>query len=235
MNEKTPQCNMHEALVSVLYDETTPEEITQVRTHLAECGSCRRELSEFEQVRGMLRQWQVDDVPVLRIAPQQPRRSALEVLKELLGVMPIWVKSLGAVAAAMLVLAVLGSEISIGRSGFTLKADLFRSVGPEQQTTGGARLSQSQVEAMVKEMIGASAERQRSELQAELVRIESALQSANASDLARLAASIKQYRTRLDTLERDIDRREGLDLADILVGGSAPERSGSSDGAGGGQ
>jgi hypothetical protein len=231
MIDKTPQCKMHEALMSVLYDEATPQETANVRAHLAECSSCRCEFDEFEQVRGMLRQWQLDEAPVVRLATQPPRRSSVEILKELLG-LPVWIKSLGVAAAALLVFAASGTEVSITRDGFTLKANLFRAGGSDQHQPP---LSQSELKAMVREMIAQSAAGQKSELQAELARIESDLQTAHSSDLARLSASIKQYRARLDTLERDIDRREGLDLADILIGGPGPERSGSSDGAGSGE
>src|SRR5215831_6205969 len=105
---RTSNCNMHEALVSYLYDEATPEEIRSVEVHLKQCSACGEELAAFERVRSMLQQWQLDDMPIVRIAAPAQRRSALAVLREFFTVAPIWVKGLGVVAAAMLVLAVIG-------------------------------------------------------------------------------------------------------------------------------
>jgi len=50
----------------------------------------------------------------------------LEVLKELLTVAPLWVKLIGAVAMVMLVLAVIGTDLSVGRGGVSFHADLLR-------------------------------------------------------------------------------------------------------------
>lgn len=234
MKEKTPQCDMREALVSLLYDEAAPKEAARMQKHLAECNECTRELGEFERVRSLLRRWELDDVPVLRIAPQLPRRRALEVFKELLTVMPIWVKSLGVAVAAVLVLAVVGAEVRLGPSGFSFTASLFSGRVPAPRPSGAPDHSDAQIRAVVNDMIVASARDHKNELHAELQRIETALQEAHASDLARLTARIKDYRARLDTLERDIDRREGLDLADLLLSGTL-ERNDSPAGGGAGQ
>src|SRR6185503_19102560 len=120
-------CNMHEALMSYLYDESTPDEKLRVETHLTDCGACKQEIHAFERVRGMLQQWQLDDMPVLRVSTEQAgNRSILAVLKELISLTPIWAKALSAVAMAMLVLAVLGTDVSVGRGGVTFHADLLR-------------------------------------------------------------------------------------------------------------
>src|SRR3989442_2954234 len=126
--QKTSNCNMHEALVSSLYDEATAEETSRVQSHLAECTACQLELHSFERVRGMLQQWQLDDLPVVRVVAERTssERSMLAVLKELFSLTPVWAKALGAVAMAVLVLAVIGTDISVGRSGFSIHADPFR-------------------------------------------------------------------------------------------------------------
>lgn len=234
MKEENRQCVMREELVSLLYDEASPGEAARMQAHLAECDECSRELSEFERVRTLLRRWELDDVPVLRIAPQHSRRRALELFKELLAITPIWVKSLGAVVAAVLVLAVVGAEVRLGPGGFSFKTGLFGSSAAEQRPPDSQQLSDARIREIVNDLMAASARQQKGELHAELQRIEAALQEAHASDLARLASRIKDYRIRLDTLERDFDRREGLDLADILLSGSTIERN-ESGGGGAGQ
>ena len=125
---KTTTCDMHEALVSYLYNEATAEEARRVEEHTARCAPCKQELASFERVRDHLQQWQLDDMPIVRVVtePQQGRRSAIDVLKELFGVMPVWAKAVGAVAAALLVFAVMGTSVSIGSGGVSLRADLLR-------------------------------------------------------------------------------------------------------------
>src|SRR6185436_20362220 len=117
--QNTPNCGMHEALVSYLYNEATAEETKSVEAHLTDCAACKQELHSFERVRGMLQQWQLDDLPVVRVVaePRSSERTMLGVLKELFTLTPVWAKALGAVAMAMLLLAVIGTDVSIGRNG----------------------------------------------------------------------------------------------------------------------
>src|SRR3982751_6695422 len=93
---KTHGCDMHEALVSYLYNEATAEEGRRVESHMSQCSACKEELRAFERVRGMLQQWQLDDMPIMRVvadaSPGKPR--ALAVLKELFALTPLWVKAL---------------------------------------------------------------------------------------------------------------------------------------------
>ncbi|HEY7543887.1 MAG TPA: zf-HC2 domain-containing protein [Blastocatellia bacterium] len=202
---------MHEALVSYLYDEASPEERQQVEAHLKECLSCKEELEAFNRVRGMLQQWQVDDLPVVRVETTT-RRTFLEVLRELFTIMPVWAKAVGAVASVMLVLALLGTEVSIGKQGFSLSADITRS----KRGAVDAEQIRADLRTMVNDMIVASERQQKDELTTKLVALESQLQNARQADLVRIAASIEEQRARIKTIERDIDRREGLNLADIL-------------------
>src|SRR5262249_25354152 len=122
---KTSNCDMHEALVSYLYNEATPDETRRVESHLKQCSACGEELAAFERVRKMLQQWQLDDMPIVRITPPAERRSALAVLKELFTITPVWVKALGVLSAAMVILAIIGADVSIGRDGFRMQAHLF--------------------------------------------------------------------------------------------------------------
>jgi hypothetical protein len=223
-------CNMHEALMSYLYDESTPDEKLRVESHLTECGACKQELHAFERVRGMLQQWQLDDAPIVRIMtePSRGNRSILAVLKELITVTPIWAKALGAVAMAMLVLAVLGTDVSVGRGGVSFHADLLRrnpAVGPsnaggQQNPMSSDRASIEQVRAEMKSLVSqlvADSERdQKERIKAELVDLQSQLQNTHSADLAKVISRIQEQQARLKTIERDIDRREGLDLTDIL-------------------
>src|SRR6266436_6459540 len=134
MNERQNKnnCDMHEALIAYLYDEATPDESALVNSHIAGCVSCEQELRAFERVRTTLQQWQIDDLPVLRVVTDRPssERSMLTVLKELLSITPIWAKALGAVAMAMLLLAIIGTDLRVGSGGVSLHVDLLRRGRP---------------------------------------------------------------------------------------------------------
>jgi hypothetical protein len=228
--EKTPNCNMREALVAYLYGEASPEEGQRVQTHLTECAACSQELEAFERVRGMLRQWQLDDLPVVRVVSDRPvgERSVLAVLKGLSSLTPLWAKALGAVAMAVLVLAVLGTDVSVGRGGFSFHADLLRrdrTVQPintvddrTDASLNGAGIEQvrAEVKTLVNQLIAESERQQKEEIKVQLVGLESQLHNMRSADLAKLAVRIQEHHLRLKTLERDIDRRDGLDLTDIL-------------------
>lgn len=235
---QTPHCNTHELLVTYLYGETTPEDNLRFESHVQECASCRQELSAFEGVRQSLQQWQFDEAPnVHLVAAPQPHKSALALLKELFTIMPVWAKGLGAVAAAMLVLAVLGTDIHIGKDGFSYRADLLRKgdAVPVQGTTGNqttgevaqVKLSEKQLEQIraslmseISARIAEKEELQKDEVRAHLANFQAQLKDMHAADLLKIAAQVQQHRVKLQTIERDIDRREGLGLTDILLGES---------------
>jgi hypothetical protein len=237
---KTPTCNMHEALVSYLYNEATAEEARRVEDHMAQCAPCKQELQSFERVRDHLQQWQLDDMPIVRVVtePQQARRSAIDVLKELFGVMPVWVKAVGAAAAVLLVFAVMGTSVSIGSGGVSLRADILRhdSTVKDVAPIGDQKVdyvSADQLEqvrasltAIVSQMIAESERQQKDDLKAQLVSLESQFQNMRSADLAKIAMRVQEHHIKLRTLERDIDRREGSDLTDILFSefNARPER-----------
>ena len=225
-NQKTPDCEMHEALVSYLYKEANADEARRVEAHLIRCAACKEELHSFERVRGMLQQWQLDDLPVVRVVAERDAggRSVVALIKELLSVTPIWAKALGAVAMALFVLAVIGTDVSAGKTGVSFRADLFRRGQTVQPVAGtnaaspNANMEQvrNEIRSLVNELIADSERQRREEIKAQLVSLESQLQNMHSADLSRLAVRIQEQQARLRTIERDIDRREGLDLTDIL-------------------
>jgi Putative zinc-finger len=232
MNEtnKTPACDKHEALVAYLYKEATPDEARRFETHLNDCAACKQELAGFERVREQLQQWQVADLPIVRVVadPQPARRSFLTVLKELFTIMPIWGKAASVAAIALVVMAVTGTSLSIGRDGVSLRADLLRRQQPQIQAPASASpgiqyASAEQLEqlranmaTLVSEKIAESERQQKEELRSQLVSLQSDLQTMRSADLAKIVARVQEHNSRLQTIERDLDRREGSDLTDIL-------------------
>jgi hypothetical protein len=228
---KTSNCDIREALVSCLYNEATAEEISLVQEHLVSCAACKQEVAAFERVRGMLQQWQVDDMPIARLVNDQvsSRRSVLAVLKELFAVTPIWAKAVGAAAMAMLVLSVMGTDISIGRDGFSFRADILRRPAVAQTVniadarnatsfikTDDLERVRDDVKMLISQMIAESERQQKDELKARLISFESQLQNMHLADLTKVNTRIQEHQLRLKTIERDIDRHEGSDLTDIL-------------------
>jgi hypothetical protein len=244
----TPNCQMHELLVTYLYGETRPEDSLKFESHLLECASCRQELSAFEGVRESLQQWQFDAAPnVHLVTAAAPQRSVLGLLKELFTLMPVWAKGLGAVAAAMLVLAVLGTDIQIGKEGFSYRADLLRrgngatvqesGASPASSQIARIKLDEKQLEQVraslmseISARVAENEELQKTALKAQLVDLQTQLKDMRSADLVKLAAQIQQHRLKLQALERDIDRREGLGLTDILLGQTAASASGKTGG-----
>lgn len=243
--DKAHSCDMHEALISYLYNEATEEENRRVVMHLNECHACNQEVEAFNRVRGLLQQWQLDDLPVVRLDASservpEARRSVLTVLRELLTITPLWAKALGGLATAMLVLAVMGTEVNISGGGLRLRMDIWQRAEPvsavntttPDATAPDLERIRAEVKSMVNTMVAESERRQKEEIAARLVSLESQLHSARSAELAKITARIQEQRSRLKTLERDIDRREGLGLTDILFSEVAPrpgERSAGSD------
>jgi hypothetical protein len=234
MTEAKNNCGMKELLVSYLYGEASPDEVGTVQKHLSECGVCAGELESFERVRGMLQQWQFDELPVVRVAVEPPPRSFLTVLKELFKVAPLWAKAGGALATTALVFAVMGTDIRVGNGGVSFHADLLRR-DSQQRSTSEADLERlrAEVRTVVNQTIDATPTQANDELKARLVSLESQLQTMQTTELAKLASRIQEQQTKIRTLERDFDRREGLDLTDILFsevttapGSETPEKGG---------
>ena len=230
--DETQICEMRETLVTYLYGEGSPEESRVVETHIQVCKTCAEELTAFEGVRKMLQKWQVEELPEVYLAAKGRGRSTLALLKELFRVSPAWAKVLGGVAMAMFVLAIFGTSISIGPGGFSISLRMFRY--PNVQTPNTLEELKSvraELNAAVNAMIADSERHQRENLKLELATLESGLQTTRAAEIAKLDARIQQQRDLIKALERDIDRREGLALSDILFSETPANSSGASGGS----
>jgi hypothetical protein len=242
-------CQMHDLLVTYLYGETTPEDSIRFESHLVDCPPCKQELSAFESVRESLQLWQLEEAPSMRMALAQsiqPQRSFIAVLKELFLVMPVWAKGLGAIATAMLILAVMGTNISVGKGGFSYSADILRKNQPPTPIdiqTGLPDVAVTKVDpaiveqirssllAEVKKEIAASELVQREELKAQLVSLQSQLKDMRAADVVKIATRVQEHNAKLRAIERDLDRREGFGLSDILFSEANAPRTNSRTGS----
>jgi hypothetical protein len=181
------------------------------------------------------------------VADAQPsRRPFLAVLNELFGVMPLWVKAASVAAVALIMMAVTGTSVRINRDGFSLSARMIgtpSSNEPPAVTTNPVQpqvASNEQIEqlranlaALVSQKIADSERQQKEDLRAQLVSLQSDLQAMRSTELAKIVARVQQHQSRLQTIERDLDRREGSDLTDILFSELMTRPSPHANGSGG--
>ena len=130
----------------------------------------------------------------------------------------------------MLVLAVMGTSVSIGPNGFSMTASLLNRTPETPARSVAVPISTDEVQAIVNSMIADSERHQSETLRSQLDGLESQLKNAHEADLVKVSARFQQTRELIKTLERDIDRREGLAPTDILFSEALP-RSGASRGS----
>jgi Putative zinc-finger len=114
-------CGRKEDLVTYLYGEAPAAERASFESHLDYCDACRNELTDFGRVRRDLGAWQLGQIARPEIVL---RRSRLDLLRELFGIFPVWVRGaafIGAAAAVLLVsLSIAGTRISLKDGDFAV-------------------------------------------------------------------------------------------------------------------
>jgi hypothetical protein len=107
-------CGRKEDLVTYLYGEANATDRASFERHMAECDGCRNGLTAFNRVRLDLDAWQLEQIARPEI---MLRRSRLDLLRELIGSFPVWVRGaafVGAAAAILLIsLSVAGTSVSL--------------------------------------------------------------------------------------------------------------------------
>src|SRR5262249_37450613 len=152
-------------------------------THLAGCSWCGAELAAFRRVRSALQEWELNDMPIVRVALPPRPRSAGAMLKELFGASPLWAKILSAGAAAMLILAVMGTDITIGQGGFHFGTRLLGIGSPVQQPPSPSVV---QVAGSKKDVPALTAEEIKALVNKQIVDSERAQKEMMSRELARL-------------------------------------------------
>jgi anti-sigma factor RsiW len=183
-------CGRKEDLVTYLYGETNAEERLSFDRHLNDCAACRDELTTFGRVRDDLRAWQVGLAPRSEIVL---RRSRLDVLRELMGMFPGWVRgaAIAGLAAAMALLT-----LSFAQARFSLKnGDFAIDFGRSGNAANGAQAVASQdVEKLVQNAVAREREKIEQQYAAQLAGFKNQLdadhqvklQAANAEHQAQL-------------------------------------------------
>src|SRR5262245_1051276 len=112
-------CGRKEDLVTYLYGEANAAGRDSFERHLDDCDACRSEFVTFGSVRLDLGAWQLGPLARPEIAL---RRSRIELLRELIGMFPVWVRAAAFVGAGAVVLlfslSIAGTKISLKDGDF---------------------------------------------------------------------------------------------------------------------
>jgi hypothetical protein len=219
-------CGKGELLVSVLYGEASASERAAFEAHAGACARCADELAAFGQVRTELQGWETGPAPAVRV---EIRPSLAERLKHAFGIMPVWTRAAAAGAFALLVASAANLEVAVENGGFRVSTGLVPRAALTQTNVsdGSAGVSGPTVEvsdaeiarridAQVDEALRARLENQKSELSAELDRIQRQLAASQSNELRQMAARLQAQRRKIESLERDLDRQAGYGSSDLL-------------------
>jgi hypothetical protein len=180
--------------MTYLYDEASPAERGSFERHLDECHACSIELKAFQRVRQELDVWQLGLMPRMAIAVN---RSALDALRELVSLLPVWVRGTTiATAAAALILVALslaGTRVDWRQGTVSLGT---RGRAAQSVDAGSVQLTRAEIETMIAERVSASRvddERRQAEMRAQISNL--SLQLATASQTqTKLASSLVTLR-----------------------------------------
>lgn len=114
-------CGRKEDLVTYLYGEANETARVSFERHLDNCDECRDGLTGLRRLRHDLGAWQLEQIAHPEITL---RRSRLDLIRELMGAFPVWVRGaafVGAAAAMLLAsLSLAGTRINLKDGDFTI-------------------------------------------------------------------------------------------------------------------
>ncbi|MBI1765002.1 MAG: hypothetical protein HYR56_26625 [Acidobacteria bacterium] len=193
---EAPKCERKEELVEYLYDEMPFQRRALFADHLTACASCSADLVGMERLRGELRVWDVQTVPRMELVIP---RSKLDVLKELLGLFPLWSRAMLATAGAVATILIALGTLSLFRqtnavpdkmAGGATPAPLnVQLVAPPQITTPAA-LSPAEIKTLVGAEVAKALEQERQTLRTQMA----ALDARNQEQRAQLQTLTHQLR-----------------------------------------
>ncbi|MBL8188180.1 MAG: zf-HC2 domain-containing protein [Acidobacteria bacterium] len=177
-NKNQLACGRKEDLVTYLYGEATAAERVSFERHLNECDDCGAELNAFGSVRDDLSTWQVGFAPRTEFVPPKTR---LDVVRELIGMFPVWARGLAmtGVAAAVVLMAL---------SGFGTRPGISNSAG----------LSEQQVQEIVSKAVADERAKIQQQYQAELASFKTQLVAEHQAQLQLVTA---EHQAKLETVK----------------------------------
>jgi hypothetical protein len=208
----------------VLYGEATETEREAFETHRRSCEACADEYAAFTSVREELRAWEVDAIPHIRL---EVRPRFLERLRRAFALMPLAARLAAASACALLVLAVVNTEVTVGSGEVSIHVGLW----PRPAAAAEPRLTEEDMRRIVEERVDATVRSElaayRGEMDTQLRELETRLASAtSADDVRRLTVQVATQRKRIEQLQRDVDRTAGYG-GDLFGAVMSPREPGS--------
>ncbi|MDZ7343198.1 MAG: zf-HC2 domain-containing protein [candidate division KSB1 bacterium] len=200
---------MKNLLMDFLYNEISAESEKLVRAHLQSCAACRNEYEALSRTSLTLKAWENED-PHLNLVFVRESKSWWTVVKEKLfpAPAPLWGKlatgfGLG-LAAVFFVSALLNAEITFEEGKFSYRASLV----PRQPTAIEVDSLlvmeiQRQSRELVNQMLLASQEQQRLELNRALAQFASEINRQRRNDLLLVGRGLEEVQQHTTTrLER---------------------------------
>jgi anti-sigma factor RsiW len=187
-------CGRKEDLVTYLYGETDTSQRGTFERHLDDCDACRNELTAYGRVRDDLSSWQLGFSPRAEVIL---RRSRLDLLRELIGMFPVWVRgaALAGAAAAILLLtlSIAGTRISLNDGDFAIN---FGRTG--NSATGAPAVASKEIERMVQNAVAGEREGMEQRFSAQLASLKDQL---NDDHQAKLRAANAENQARFKSLQ----------------------------------
>jgi anti-sigma factor RsiW len=187
------QCDRKEDLVAYLYGEATAAEQASLESHLDECDPCNDELKAVGRVRDELSTWQVGFAPRTELVLP---RSKMDVLRELIGMFPIWARGLamaGTAAAIVLLAMAITSKNPVNGGN---AANTPQNV---------AAMSSQQIESLVKAAVAEERAKMQQEYQAQFANFKTQLNNEHQAQLqAQLQEVSAAHQARLQTMKASL-------------------------------
>jgi hypothetical protein len=187
-------CGRKEDLVTYLYAEANATDRASFESHLDYCAECRDELTAFGRVRRDLGAWQLGSLASPGIVAPRGR---LDLLRELIGAFPVWVRGaaiIGAAAAMLLAsLSIAGTKVSLKDGEFAVS--FGRTVYPAPTAPA---VSSEEIGRMVQKAVAEEREKMEERYGAQLASFKDQL---NAESQARLRSVKTENQARLKIME----------------------------------
>ncbi|HEV2667346.1 MAG TPA: zf-HC2 domain-containing protein [Blastocatellia bacterium] len=196
-------CGRKEDLVTYLYDEANATERASFESHLDYCDACRSEMTTFGRVRRDLDAWQLGQLARPEIVL---RRSRIDLLRELIGLFPAWVRGaalIGAAAAMLLVsLSMAGTRISLKDGDFSVN---FGRTG--NSTSPAPAVSSEEIGRIVQNAVAEEREKMEERYSARLASFKDQLDADHQAELrAARAEQRAQLRAAQAALQQEMRR-----------------------------
>jgi hypothetical protein len=213
MSDSLNECGRKEELVAYLYGEANATERDSFERHLGDCDGCRSELTAFRSVRRNLEAWQLEQLSRPEVTL---RRSRFDLLRELVGSLPVWIRGAaitGALAAALLFsLSIAGTRIDLKDGDFTVS---FGRIG--KSGSAAPAVSSEEINLMVQNALAEERKKMEESYNARLASLKDELNSDQQSKLqaaqAQHQAELKAAQIALQQEMRRLNRQNASSIS----------------------